>query len=227
MLINLTQPCDAAFQKPVLLKCHDALSAAGFLRFRRQSVDWPFEAGFRCWVGLDTVLKKDHLAIHPFVGVHVVPIMKSYTALRYRKYSGTVSTCALDTSELKTHGPPFRFTRHPDVDAVVARLVRLYTRVGFVYAKSIANYQLLLPLLRSRVGKLAEYPERTAACLYLMGRKDEARSFTEKFLAQHRDYCDGFAVPFTEMLDREPADQITLPRIRARSARVRCQHQCS
>jgi hypothetical protein len=227
MLINLTQRCDTAFQKSVLLKCYDALSAAGFLRFRREGVDWPFEGGFHCWVGLDTVLKKDHLAINPFVGVHVVPIMKFYTALECRRYSRTVSTYALDMGKLKSYGPVFRFTRHSDVDAVVARLVRLYTSAGLAYAKSIANYELLLPLLQRRVGMLAEYPERTAACLYMMGRKDEARSFTEKFFAQHRDYFEGFAAPFRELLDRESADEVTRLRIRARSARVRCQQRSS
>ena len=116
---------------------------------------------------------------------------------------------------------------HSDVDAVVARLVRLYTSAGLAYAKSIANYELLLPLLQRRVGMLAEYPERTAACLYMMGRKDEARSFTEKFFAQHRDYFEGFAAPFRELLDRESADEVTRLRIRARSARVRCQQRSS
>jgi hypothetical protein len=220
MFINLTQRCDSAFQKSVLLKCYDALSAAGFVRFRREGVDWPFEGGFHCWVWLDTDLRKDHLAINPFVGVHVVPIMKFCAALECRRYSRTVSTYALDMGELTSFAPVFRFTRHSDVYALVARLVRLYTSVGMVYAKSIANYELLLPLLQSRVGMLAQYPERTAACLYLMGRKEEARLFTEKFLAQYRAYFEGFAAPFTQMLDRQSANEVTRPRIRARSARA-------
>src|ERR1039457_6694841 len=108
---------DTATTEIYTLSLHDALPIW---------VDWPFEGGFHCWVGLDTVLKKDHLAINPFVGVHVVPIMKFYTALECRRYSRTVSTYALDMGKLKSYGPVFRFTRHSDVDAVVARLVRLY-----------------------------------------------------------------------------------------------------
>jgi len=207
--MNLPQQCDAAFKQAVLLKCYDALAAAGFTRFRKEGVDWPLEGGFHCWVGLNTGLEKEHLDINPFVGVHVVPIEKCWTALKAGKYPGkysrTVATYALNMGELTPDEPILRFTRHTDVDAEVARLARLYSSAGLAYAKSIANYELLLPLLQSRVEMLGAYPERIAACLYLMGRKDEARSFTETFLAQHRDYFEGFAVPFIEMLDREPA----------------------
>lgn len=100
-----------------------------------------------------------------------------------------------------TDAPPFRVTRHSDVDAVLGRLVRLYCRVGVAYAKSIAKYEALLPLLRSRVGLMPEYPQRTAACLYLMGRANEARSVTE-------------------LLDRAPVECATQALFAAPAARV-------
>lgn len=209
MLVNLGRRCDAAFRQAVLRKCYDALSVAGFVRFRKGGLDWPLHGGFHCWVGLDSVLEPEHLAINPFVGVHVVTIMKFCAALERGKYHRSVSTYALDMGELKSREPIFRFTRHSDIDAVVARLVRLYKSAGLAYARSIGNYESLLPLLQSRVGMLGQYPQRTAACLYLMGRKDEARSFTETILARHRGHLEAFAVPFMELLDRESAGDVT------------------
>jgi hypothetical protein len=171
------------------------------------------------------VLKKDHLAINPLVGVHVAPITRFCAVIERKKYSRSAMTYALDMGELKAREPIFRFTPHSNIDAVVARLVSLYVSVGLAYAKSIANYKSLLPLLQSRVGMLGQYPERTVACLYLMDRKDEARSFTEKFLTQNRDYFNGFAVPFKNLLDRESSAAASPPAIRARSARASAPQQ--
>jgi len=46
-------------------------------------------------------------------------------------------------------------------------------------------------------------PERYATCLFLIGRKAEARSFVEEFLPKQTDYFEGFATPFLKMLDAE------------------------
>ena len=200
MLMNTEQGCDAAYKRTVLLKCYDALATAGFTRYRKEDVDWPLESGFHCWVGLNTGLEKEYVQINPFVGVHVVPIMKLYTGLEGRKYSRSIATYALHMGELAPDEPVFRFTRQTDVEMEAARLARLYSAVGLTYAKSIASYERLLPMLQSRVPMLGAYPERVAACLYLMGRKNEARSFVDAFLKSNRDYFEGFAVPFLELV---------------------------
>lgn len=199
--MSAIEHCDAAFKQAVLLKCYDALEVEGFTRYRKQDVDWPMEHGFHCWVGLNTGLEKEHLDINPFVGVHVVPIMKLYTSLEGRKYSRNTATYAVHMGELTPKERAFRFTRQTDVAAEAARLARLYADVALSYALSIGTYELLLPLLRDRVPMLGAYPEAGASCLYLMGRKDEARSFVEEFLKEHWDYFEGFAVPFLKMLN--------------------------
>ena len=135
-----------------------------------------------------------------FVGVHAVPIMKFYTAMEGRKYSRSTATYAVHIGLLAPKELIFRFDRHTNVAAEADRLARLYVDVGLTYAISISTYELLLPLLRERVPMLGGYPERVATCLYLMGRKQEARSFVEDFLPDHRGYFEGFAVPFLEML---------------------------
>lgn len=95
----------------------------------------------------------------------------------------------------------FRFTRRTDVAAEAVRLAHLYADIGLSYAMSIGTYERVLPLLRDRAPMLGGYPERIASCLYLMDRREEARSFVEQFLQDRRDYFEGFAVPFLKMLN--------------------------
>ncbi|MDQ3523544.1 MAG: hypothetical protein M3451_00615, partial [Chloroflexota bacterium] len=138
--MNAVEHCDAAFKRGVLLKCYDALEAVGFTRYRKEDVDWPMEHGFHCWVGLNTGLEKEHLDINPFVGVHVVSIMKLYTSLEGRKYSRSTATYAIHVGELAPKESIFRFTRQTDVAAEANRLARLYADVGLSYALSIGTY---------------------------------------------------------------------------------------
>lgn len=197
--------CDTAFKQAVLLQCYDALEAAGFARYRKQDVDWPMQHGFHCWVGLNTALEKEYVEINPFVGVHVVQIEKLWTSIKTGKYPARYSrghaTYALHMGRLVPHEPVFRFTRNTDVEAEAARLAHLYADMGLSYAMSIGGYERLLPLLQERVPMWGGYPERVASCLYLMSRKEEARSFVEEFLQDHRDYFEGFAVPFLKLLN--------------------------
>jgi hypothetical protein len=198
--MTYVEHCDASFKQTVLLKCYEAMEASGFTRYRKQDVDWPMEHGFHCWVGLNTGLERDHLNVNPFVCIHVVPIMKFYPSLEGRKYSRSTATYAIHMGSLSPKESMFRFTRKSDIAEEANRLARLYVDVGLPYALSIGSYERLLPLLRERVPMLGAYPERVASCLYLMGRKDEARSFTEDFLVDHRDYFERFATPFLKLL---------------------------
>jgi hypothetical protein len=162
---------------------------------------------FHCWVGLNTGLEKDHVQINPFVGVHVVPIEKLWTSEKSGKYPGKYdrshATYALHMGRLAPDETVFRFAPPMDVDAGAARLAQLYSTVGLAYAKSIATYERLLPLLQERVEMLGAYPERVACCLYLMGRKVEAQAFVEDFLPKNREYFEGFAIPFLKKLAAE------------------------
>lgn len=193
--------CDAAFKKTVVLACCDALEREGFTRFRKDKVDWRLGKEFHCWVGLNAGLYPDILHINPFVGVHVVPIMKLYTSLEGRRYERDIATYSRHMGELAPDVPVFQFTRSTDVPAEARRLARLYATVGLSFAKAIADYESLLPLLKQRIDMLGAYPERYACCLYLMDRKKQARIFVEEFLSRNRDYFKGFAAPFLQMLE--------------------------
>lgn len=193
--------CDAAFKSEVVLACCNALQQAGFTRFRKENVDWPIANGFHCWVGLNTGLYPEFVEINPFIGLHVVPIMKLYTTLEGRKYARSTATYARHMGEFAPDVPAFKFTPSTDVPSEARRLAHLYATAGLEFAKAIADYESLLPLLKQRIDLLGAYPERYASCLYLMGRKGEAHAFVENFLPMHRDYFEGFAIPFLKMLD--------------------------
>jgi hypothetical protein len=198
-----TMRCDAAFQREILLRCYDALEQHGFTRYRKANADWQLANGFHCWVGLNTGLYPDRVQIQPNVGVHVVPVMRLYTGLEGRKYSRGVATYARHMGELTRGVPVFHFTRDTDLDAEALRLAALYRSAGLAFARAIADYDTLLPLLKDRLDMLGGYPERVACALYFMGRKAEAAEFTRAFLAEHRRYFERFAVPFLEMLGNE------------------------
>jgi hypothetical protein len=210
----LNECCDSAFKKRILLKCYDALERVGFYRYRKEGVDWPLHNGFHAWLGLNTGLYRDRLDVNPFVGIHVVQIAKLYNGLdkgRYQtKYSRGVATYAVHMGELAgaEDEPAFAFTPQQSkgfVEAEVDRLANLYATVGLDFARSLASYESLLPLLMDRVPMLGGYPQRVASCLYLMGRKVEARQFVEGFSPRHREYLEGFAVPFLAKLAAEGA----------------------
>jgi hypothetical protein len=197
-------PCDAAFKQDVVRKCLDALSMVGFERYRKSDVDTPLGNGFHCWVGLNTGLAQDHVDINPFVGVHVVPIEKLWTSLKVGRYPGKydrgMATYSTHLGKLAPKVPAFRFTRETDIVSEAKRLAELYATKGLEYAASLASYDRLLPLFQERVDTLGAYPERFAACLYLMDRKDDARIFVTDFLNDHRDYFEGFAIPFLKLM---------------------------
>lgn len=202
--MSTNERCDAAYKQAVLQHCYDALTRAGFTRFRKEGVDFPVGNGFYCWVGLNAAIEPEYVEVNPFVGVHVPAIDKLWTSLdkgKYAvKYSRSTATYAVHMGELAPKERAFRFSRQTDVSAEAARLAALYVNVGLPYAQSIADFERLLPLLRARVPQLGAYPERVASCLYLMGRKEEARAFVEEFLRQHPHYFEGFAIPFLKLL---------------------------
>lgn len=202
--MSASEHCNAAYKRTVLLACYDALEAVGFTRYRKEAVDWPLGNGFHCWVGLNSGVEQEHVSVNPFVGLHVVPIEKLWASTKIGKYPGKYSrstaTYAVHMGTLTPHEPVFEFTSQINVEAEAARLAHLYATTGLRYAESIASYEQLLPLLEERLPMLGAYPERVASCLYLMGRKDEARVFVEEFLKEHRDYFEGFAIPFLKLL---------------------------
>lgn len=204
--------CNAAFRDALVIRALNALQSVGFTRFRKSNVDWPLHEGFHCWVGLNTGLYSDHVEINPFVGIHVVQLDKLWEGIQVGKYPGkysrSVATYARHMGELERaeHVPGFEFTpEHSDefIQSELERLAHLYATVGLEFAHSLASYEALLPLLRERVPMLGGYPQRVASCLYLMGRKAQARQFVEEFLPNHRHVFEGFAIPFLAKLEAE------------------------
>lgn len=204
--------CGAAFKKAILLKCYGALERRSFTRFRKQDVDWPIHDGFHAWVGLNAALDSDRVDLIPLVGLYVVPIERLWTSLTIGKWPGKYDrgsatySVNMETVEAVADERAFAFAPQQSegfIDSECDRLARIYATGGLDYARSVASYEALLPLFREEVNWLGAFPERYASCLYLMGRKGEARAFVEEFLPKKREYFEEFATPFLKMLDEE------------------------
>lgn len=183
-------------------QCYAALEAEGFTRHRVNSIDWPLGSGFHCWVGLNKAPDENTFEINPFVGIHVVQIEELWTIMKARDYRRSSATYAIHMGEIVPDERAFIFTPTSNVEAEAKRLAHLYATVGLNYAKSIASYQALLPLLEERVEMLGAYPERVACCLYLMGRVREAEEFTIKFCDREPEYFGHFAESFLAYVRR-------------------------
>lgn len=200
----------AAFKKAILLSCHNALERHGFRRFAREGVDWPIDDDFRCWVGLNTGLYHSHVDVVPFVGVHAVAIerLASLDGLKYRRQTATY---AEPMGALPGAAEQRAFTFQADatpswIEAEADRLAVIYMKYGLPYALSLSSYKVLAPLLHSQLRFLGGYPERYAACLYLMGRKGEAAQFTQQFLQEEPGYFRPFAERFLRLLEESRPD---------------------
>ena len=159
-------------------------------------MDRPIVDGFHCWVGLNEGLHRTHLNINPFVGVHVVPLMKMAARLEGRSYRRSTATYAIHMGEIAPDEYAFEFTEDTDIEAESERLARLYDSVGFPYAKSLSSYEAILPLLESRLDMLGGYPERVAICLLMLGRRQEALACVDEVQKRKPNYFGNFVSAF-------------------------------
>lgn len=209
------EPCDAAYKKDVLLSCYEALADQGFIKFRKENVEWPLENGFHCWVGLNTGLYAEYVEINPFSVVHSVTIERLWTSTKEGKYPGKydrgIATYGIHLGKIAPEEKAFQFRRNVNLKVEARRLAELYVRAGLPFSKSIASYDSILPLLKNRVEMLGGNPERFASCLFLMGRAEEAQSFVKDFLSGHEEYFEGFALPFLRMIGGSAGGAVVPP----------------
>ncbi|WP_439498741.1 hypothetical protein [Bosea sp. (in: a-proteobacteria)] len=201
------QVCDSTYRDEVVEGCRDALVANGFTRYRKRDVDYPFLDGFHCWVGLASEMQPDCIKIYPQVGVHAVNIEKLWSRLTTGKYAINYNRAQC------TYGGPLSgltdgtavttFSRGCSISQQAERLATLYLEFGVPYARSLAGYEALLPELKTRIPILGGYPQRVAACLYLMGRKEESLEFADHLRSLQIPQLDDFALSFVNMVKEE------------------------
>lgn len=205
----MSNNCDANFKKEILRSCYLALEEEGFTRFDEFNVDWPFDENFHCWVGINSALYPDRVELTPNVGVHVVSIQKLICSLDNgpyaRQYNRGVATYALNIGKISgaKKERAFAFNAQQSdtfIKSECARLAKIFSTFGLDYAKSIASYNALKPLLKQHVNSLGEYPERYASCLHFLGLDNEAKEFLTNFPEQYREFIQGFSEPFIESI---------------------------
>lgn len=163
--------------------CESALISVGFKRLRRGTIVHEISAAFWGWVGLNKGIHGDMIRINPFVGVHAVEVMKLCAQLENSKYvKGAYATYAIHLGELLPEAPTFEFHREVAVDEEAGRLAACIVEAGLNYMRSISSYEVLLPLIATRMPMLGGYPERYAAALYLSGKPEIACDFVRGVL---------------------------------------------
>lgn len=103
--------------------------------------------------------------------------------------------------EIAPHEKLFRFDEATDIEAEAKRLARLYRTIGMDYSRSLASYEVLLPLFRENIKFLGGYPDRYAVCLHLLGRDEEAIAFVKECTQKEPDYMSRFAEGFLRYLE--------------------------
>ncbi len=159
--------------------CSVALSDIGVIMKRRIG-HFPINDDFVGWIGLNAGQHKDFTRINPFIGVHCPKVMKMVALAAEEKYRPNESaTYSVFLGTLCPEIEQFIFTDEIDISAEAKRLASKLKEFGVPYMHSLANYSILLPLLKKRVPVLGGYPQRYAAALLLSGNYQKYIDFIE------------------------------------------------
>ena len=166
------------FDRAVQDACESALVAMGFKRLRRSTIIWEISEKFWGWVGLNRGNHGDMVRVNPFIGIHAVDLMKLCDQLDESKYSkGAYATYAIHLGEILPDELVFEFHKGRDLSHDAERLAKCVADAGLTYMRSIADYDVLIPLFKEFIPTLGGYPERYVAALQLSGKHAEAREF--------------------------------------------------
>jgi hypothetical protein len=175
--------------------CDFELCELGFTRLRRGSVVWQFDNNFLGWIGLNVGNHGNMVRLNPFVGIHVVDVMKLSDSLSARKYAkGGSATYAIHLGELIPNTPTFEFEVGTDLTFEAKRLARAIFDVGLGYMKSLCSYEVLSPLLYERMPMHGGYPETYILSLYCAGKKEQSIELAGKIMEEDSELID-YATP--------------------------------
>ncbi|HWT99689.1 MAG TPA: hypothetical protein VN229_18795 [Terriglobales bacterium] len=211
------QRANAAFRDFAIDQCCARLEQTGLRRHAKGSGSLfaPINDAFQYWVGLNSGLYLTRVSLTPHFGVHVPQLDELVAEIRKssepkRKYDKRIATYTRAHTQLIKSPPQLDFAPAEDIEDSLERLVNLSTQVGLPFARSIASYEALLPLLRERVSMLGGYPERVACCLALMGQAEKALDFLREFAATD-SHGKRFAVFIEAFADRVSSRNLADP----------------
>ncbi|MCC5641176.1 hypothetical protein LC593_36305 [Nostoc sp. CHAB 5844] len=163
--------------------------------------------GFYSWSGLICAVKNDRVELTANVGVHVAPIEMMWTKLKTGRhvtaYSRGIATYAVPIASLRPGIILVYRAELRHASEVVSKVAENINTVGLEFARSIGNYDALLPYLQGRLKMLGAYPEKAACCLLLMNRPAEAYDFVNEFNSKNPDYFEGFYYNFINLLSEK------------------------
>lgn len=189
------------FKKSVLQACDNAFKTAGFKVPRKNCIIYPINDDFFAWVGLNTAANDGVIKINPFVGVHCHPIAETKAKLLETKYQlGATASYAVHLSTLSSAATEFVFdyTNQPDCEREIQRMLNVVTEFGLHYAKQIASYPALIPLLEEKVTMLGGFPESYALALHFDGQSELCQTFLQNHAQTIEQYGEAISKPFEQ-----------------------------
>ncbi|MCP4984790.1 MAG: hypothetical protein GY928_01625 [Colwellia sp.] len=178
---------DTTFVRLVEDCCDKALCALGAKRPRRGTRFFEINKDVLCWVGLNQGKHENFVRINPFVGIHIIPVMKlesEFDGVKYKK--GDYATISVHLGELCPDVDDFKFYEGMDIQAEAERLAETVFEFGLEFAKQYDNVESVIPKLIPLVPKLGGYPERLAISYYLSGNKAETESFISERKVEYK-----------------------------------------
>ncbi len=177
---------DKNFSRVVEDCCDKALCALGAKRPRRGTRFFEVSKDVLCWIGLNQGKHETFIRVNPFVGVHVVPLMKLESEFDGDKYKkGDFATISVHLGELCPDVEEFVFNEGSNLEPEATRLAQAIFEFSLPYARKYAEIESILPELKSKIPSLGGYPERFAIALYLAGKLEEAKQFISDTQARY------------------------------------------
>lgn len=180
--------------------CEAELRLRGFITPRKGTINFPINRDLVGWVGLNMGTRKEFIQVNPFIGVHVVPVMKMVAKFDGKPYKkGTIATLSVHLGELAPDVPTFRFSTRETATAEASRLAETIVDYAVPWFERYTDLTVVLDELLETDWRLGGIPERVAAMMVHLNRSDEAIRYVDmkldEYNAENSSYLPWFS-PF-------------------------------
>ena len=166
--------------KSVVADFEENLLKIGFERTGKRTILLNIGDDFFGWVGINSGIMANSVAINPHVGVHSKKIMELSAQISGSKYEyGKYATISKYLGTVDRSLPQLIVRDKSDLKRALSLFQESMLKYGVPFMRQYNNYEALLPVLLDNVSRLGGYPERVAICYHLMGKDSTALRFLD------------------------------------------------
>jgi hypothetical protein len=138
------------------------------------------------WVGLNISKHSEFIRINPNIGVHCIPVMRSFDDIRGGKYQARrLATYSVPLGVILPDEDQIVIRDRSEIEGEIGRLASYIRDFGKTYMEQFADLSVLGEALYQNIGQLGGYPERYALTLLLNGKGKEFHEFFVEQLAAY------------------------------------------